>query len=75
MEKNISINQAKNLIKDELDRLNLSYIKLTARTIDFIDLARDKSLFIKVHGWKPNPLWSNLKQIAKDNNFFLESNI
>lgn len=69
----IAPNKAKQLIKNELDRLNVSYTKLTARTVDFTDLTRDKSLFVKIHGWKPNLVWANLKKIAKDNGFFIEA--
>jgi hypothetical protein len=47
--------------------------KLTARTVDFTDLARCSVIFVQVRGWEPNPLWNELKTLAKTNGFCVES--
>lgn len=69
----MTVNEAKWLIKAELERRKLPYTKLTARTIDFTDLARASCVFVKVHGWVPNPQWTELKAIAVANGFRIES--
>lgn len=50
-----------------------SAFQLRARTVDFMDLARGGCIFVRVIGWKPNPLWLSLRQIAKDNGFRVET--
>ena len=62
-------NEAKKIIKQALEERNLPYDKLTAETMDFTDLARSQCIFVKIHGWKPNPLWAELKQIASYHDF------
>lgn len=69
----MKINEAKRIIKNELDRLNLPYDKITAQTISFSDLARDSCIFVSIHGWQPNPKWSDIKKLAKDNGFVVEA--
>ena len=64
--------QAKRIIQNALDELRLPYTKLTAKTISFIDLARDKCIFVRIHGWQPNPAWKTLKQLAHKNGFRIE---
>ena len=64
--------QAKNIIKNELNKRELPYNKLTARTIGFSDLLRGDCIFVKIHGWNPNPQWDELKNIAKENGFCIE---
>jgi len=64
--------QAKRIIQNALDELRLPYTKLTAKTISFIDLARDKCVFVQIHGWQPNPAWKILKQLAHKNGFRIE---
>jgi hypothetical protein len=68
----ITTHQAKKIIKEALDQEGLPYIKLTARTVDFTDLARVRYIFVRVHGWEPNPAGSVLKQLAVDNGFRVE---
>ena len=65
--------QAKKIIKNKLDELGLPYTKLTAKTISFVDLARDNCIFVKIHGWKPNSLFDILKQLAISNGFRITS--
>lgn len=68
----ITVHKAKKIIKAELDRRGLNY-KLTARTISFVDLARASCVFVRIHGWKPNPMWSEIKKVAIENGFRIES--
>jgi len=65
-------NAAKKIIAEKLASLELPAYKLTAKTIDFTDLARASKLFIKIHGWKPSPLWDDLQKVAKENGFLIQ---
>jgi hypothetical protein len=65
-------NEAKKIISNKLNELNLPAFKLTAKTIDFTDLARASKLFVKIHGWKPSPLWVDLQKTAKENGFLIQ---
>ena len=64
--------QAKKILKAELDRLGLDY-KLSARTTSFADLSRTSTVFVRVHGWRPGPTWSQLQAVAESHDFFIES--
>ena len=64
--------EAKQIIKTTLHDLNLPDYKLTAKTIDFTNLARDSQIFVKIHNWQPSPLWANLKEMASKNGFCIE---
>lgn len=66
-------NAAKKLIAAELARLGISVNKLTARTINFSDLARATCVFVQLHGWTPNPAWTELETIARANGFRIET--
>ena len=63
---------AKAIIHDELTNRNLPFTKLSARTIDFSDLASAQCIFVKIHGWQPNPAWSELRKIAVKYGFRIE---
>jgi len=65
----VTPNQAKKLLKGELERLQLPFTKLTAKTVGFQDLARDSKVFVTVHGWQANPAWEGLESFAKQNGF------
>jgi hypothetical protein len=69
----MSPSQAKKIIQAELEKHNLPYEKLTARTISFSDLARASCVFVKIHGWQPNPAWEELRAVAVANGFRIES--
>lgn len=69
----ITIVAAKKITKKFLEENNLQYTKLTGKTVDFTDLARVRIIFVKVHGWKPDPQWAELKQLAIDNGFRVEA--
>ena len=64
--------RAKAIIRAELERQGLIYTKLTARTVDFTDLARAKCVFVKIHGWQPNPVWDDLQALAVRHGFRIE---
>ena len=68
----MSATQAKRIIENELISRKLAYTKLTARTIGFSDLARGNKLFVKIHGWQPNPQWDELKTVARKYAFCIE---
>ena len=63
---------AKEIIKKALKDNNLPDYNLSAKTIDFIDLARCQRIFVKIHNWVGCPQWELLRAIAKDNNFSIE---
>lgn len=65
----MTTHEAKKLLRDELDRRELPYDKLSARTIGFSDLARTDMVFVTVHGWEPNPVATELNQFASDHGF------
>lgn len=69
----MTVQKAKQIIKKRLNELNLPYTKLTARTIYFTDLTRSSCIFVKIHGWQPNPAWNELKALAIEHGFRLES--
>lgn len=63
----------KKIIAAELQQLGLPYTKLTARTVSFLDLARDSRVFVKIHGWQPNPALSGVEALAKQRGFRVET--
>lgn len=69
----MTTHKAKKIIKAELDKRKLPYSKLTARTISFTDLAREKCIFVKIHGWEPSKEWNDLKTVAVENGFRIEA--
>ena len=69
----LSPTAAKNIIRKELFRLGLPAYKLSAKTVSFIDLARSSVIFVKIHGWQSGPEWNELKAIAIENGFRIET--
>jgi len=65
-------NEAKKIIAKKLNDLNLPAYKLTANTVDFSDLAKGSKLFVKIHNWKPSPLWNDLQKTAAENGFLIQ---
>lgn len=53
LERSITTNDAKKLLKAELERLKIPYDKLSARTVRFA-VARDSMIFVTIHGWQPD---------------------
>ena len=72
-EMDITPKQAKSIIKAKLAELGLPEYKLTAKTIDFSDLARATCVFVKIHGWTPNPLFQELRDVAIKNGFRVQA--
>ena len=68
----ITTGQAKKIIASELEKRGLPFTKLTAKTVDFTDLARANCIFVKIHGWQPNPAWDELRAIAVQNGFRIQ---
>lgn len=66
---------AKKIIKAALEERGLPFEKLTARTVDFTDLAGAKCVFVKIHGWNPDPRWEELKAVARMHGFRLQSDL
>jgi hypothetical protein len=62
-------NEAKKIIKAELERRSLPFTKLTAKTWDLVDLARDYWIVVTIHGWKSNPALKEIKELAKSSGF------
>lgn len=69
----MTTNEAKKLVKGYLDEHNLPYLKLTAKTINFSDLARRNCIFVTVHGWQPGPAWADLKAFAAGHDFCVQA--
>lgn len=61
--------ECKKVVRDFLTEHQLPFTKLTARTIDFTDLARTECVFVNVHGWEPSPKAEELDQLARANGF------
>jgi hypothetical protein len=68
-----TIAQAKKIMVEALKARNLPFTKLSAKTVDFTDLARCECIFVRIHGWQPSPEWSALKAVAKANGFCIET--
>lgn len=58
----MNANDAKKLVKAALEKHNLPFTKLTAKS-------NSLGLFVYVHGWQPNPLWDEINKVGKDNGF------
>jgi hypothetical protein len=69
----MTTNEAKKIITEHLKKNSITFTKLTARTVDFTDLARDKKIFVKIHGWKPCPALIGIKNLAKEHGFCVET--
>ena len=67
----MTTHEAKKIIRAELAKMGLSN-RLTAKTVDFTDLARDTCIFVCVHDWKPSPLAKEIQQAAKAHGFCAE---
>ena len=69
----ITSKAAKALIATTLSRLGLPAYRLSARTIDFIDPARDTMIFVTVHGWQIDPRWNDLEHVARSYGFRVQA--
>jgi len=64
--------EAKALVRNWAKGYGLAYSKLTSKTVRFSDLARDASVFVEVHGWKPSPHWNKVRILAREHGFCIE---
>ena len=64
----ITVHGAKKIIRAALSARGMAN-KLTAKSVDFADLARGACVFVTVHGWKPDPYADDLESAARDNGF------
>jgi hypothetical protein len=71
MSEAITINKAKMFVRRELEKAGLNN-RITARTVDFTDLARCKRIFVRVHDWKPDPAYETLHKAARLLGFYVE---
>lgn len=74
MTSEIARSQAKKIIGKYLKEHGLSN-KLTAKTVNFVDLARDKCVFVEIHNWQPGPMANELIHLARTNGFCVEFHI
>jgi hypothetical protein len=68
-----STKEAKEIVRLWLRDNNFPALKLSAKTVDFSDLARGSRVFVTVHGWKSNKGWGKLRLTARANGFCVES--
>jgi hypothetical protein len=71
----MTTHQAKKIVLAKLEAGRLKYTKVTARTINFTDLARDSKVFVQIHGWTPNPKWNDLEHLAHQHGFCIEAGL
>lgn len=64
--------QAKKEVAAMLADLDLPPHRLTARTVDFTDLARERVVFVTIHNWSPNPKASILDAVAREMGFRIQ---
>ncbi len=73
--------EAKKLMAAELQRLDVPYFRLSARTINFSDLARSSCVFVTIHGFlfsqrmdtSSHEVWQELKDFAVKHGFRIEA--
>lgn len=69
----MTCNAAKKVVKKWLeDNFPSRDFSLRARTIPFMDLARDKRIFVCISGWQPDPRADDIKLIAARHGFSVE---
>lgn len=68
----VNIAQAKKAISNEMRRLGLPQCRLSARTIGFSDLARASMIFVRIHGWNPDPRAQDIENVARAGGFGVE---
>jgi hypothetical protein len=69
----MTTHEAKRIIGRALQERKLAHSKLTAKTVSFTDLLRADCIFVTIHGWTPNPVFSELEAIAKSNGFCIDA--
>ena len=69
----ITARKARKLLIDFLSEEGLPYTRVQARTIDFVDLASARRVFVKIYGWVPSPDWETVREFAVANGFSVET--
>lgn len=64
--------RAKTIVKRWLSENGFTN-RVTAKTVDFTDLARTSMVFVQVHDWKPDAKWDALKAVARVSGFRVEA--
>lgn len=66
--------EAKRIVATFLKERGMPFSKLTAKSVDFSDLARDSCIFVTVHGGRLSGAgWADLRVLAKSHDFCVES--
>lgn len=68
----ITLQQAKAIVRTFLKQNFIGYDKLTGRVVGFSDLARTSRVFVTIHGWQPSPKAEELEQLAREAGFYVE---
>ena len=68
--------QASKIIKEDLARRGIAFAKVSARTVGFVDLARDSKVFVSIEGMQATneqkrEIYPQLKELAKQNGFLI----
>ena len=69
----ITARKARKLLIAFLSEEGLPFIRVQARTISFMDLARGRCVFVKVYGWTPSSDWEKVREFAVVNRFSVET--
>ena len=72
MKDSISTTEAKRIVRAWLATNDNPALKVTAKTVNFSDLARGSGVFVTVHGFKPSAMWLSLDATAKEHGFNVE---
>lgn len=65
--------RAKTLLRKFLEDENIGYWRLTAKTVSFMDLARDGKIFVKIYGWTPDAAnYAAVREFAKEHGFIAQ---
>jgi hypothetical protein len=64
--------EASKAVKEELTRRGLPFTRVSARTVSFVDLARDSVVVVTVSGWKPNPVAAEILQFGRNHKICID---
>lgn len=65
----ITTGEARAIVRTWLTDNGFPTCALRAKTVSFIDLARDSRVVVTVHGWTPDPALADLERIARAHKF------
>ena len=61
--------EAKTIVEKFLQDNNVEYLKTTAKTVSFEDLARGECIFVTVYNAAPGMYWLDVQKLAMQNDF------